>query len=307
VQKYIDKKKMRPGEYFVLKFGLSVIQSSSDPKEAHKKLVKVLNDSLKTFYDEYAAYLGGNLTDVYGTNDPELRLPKCAESVRKAVGQSRQPGAVKGICMLVDGYDAIPNNFLNPFREPKIALENTALERTFRSFWVMVKSLCTAGLIKKAFITGISPVSLSSLGSAFDVARNLSFHRDLAGLCGLTFSDLENALDAIYHGAESSSRFLAEMSKSYDGYHFCKDQAVETVYNTETCLAYLQCHVEQITPVIKDTKTSEGAEQFLRIVAATASVVRDFDKGLVWEPKGQFAPLGYDRFNSELTLRELVC
>ena len=103
----------------------------------------------------------------------------------------------------------------------------------------MVKLLCSQE-IRKVFITGISPLSLSGIGSAFNVARNLSFHQDLAGLCGLTSSDLEAALKEI----GEDDKHLSEMTKCFNGYHFCSMKRVETFYNTETCLAYLQSVVD---------------------------------------------------------------
>src|SRR5436305_7876138 len=73
----------------------------------------------------------------------------------------------------------------------------------------MVKLLCSQE-IRKVFITGISPLSLSGVGSAFNVARNLSFHQDLAGLCGLTSSDLQAVLKVI----GQDQKHLSEMTKS---------------------------------------------------------------------------------------------
>jgi len=38
---------------------------------------------------------------------------------------------------------------------------------------------------------------LTNIGSAFNVSRNLSFDKSLAGLCGLTHSELENVLKKV--------------------------------------------------------------------------------------------------------------
>jgi hypothetical protein len=257
--------------------------------------------------------LGGNFTDLcqnIDSNEPNLNLRRCAESVRDAIGQDERLAGIEGIYVLVDEYDAFPNNYLEPPKTvggPKIAWEDTAVARTFKSFWATIKSLGAAGIIRRIFITGISPLSLSNLGSAFNWARNLSFDRDLAGLCGLTYSDLEDALMGIYKDPEAYNGFLSEMTKFFNGYHFCKDGTVETVYNTETCLAYLQCLIERVTPETQDPQNSEVSEQFLRRFAASAPVIRDFEKALECDEKGSFTPLEYSRFKPEFTLRDLVC
>src|SRR5947209_7413551 len=218
----MDERKAIPGQYFVLKFDFSEINPSPDLTEAHEILVKFLNSSLETFYRRYTAYLDGNFTDLRDSKQPNLSLRRCAESVRYAIEQDERLDGIEGIYVLVDEYDAFPNNYLEPPKTvggpktvegTKIAWEDTAVGRIFRSFWATIKALCAEGIIKRTFFTGISPLSLSSLGSAFNVARNVSFHRDLAGLCGLTYSDLEDALKRIYKDTEVYNGFLSEMTK----------------------------------------------------------------------------------------------
>jgi len=142
--------------------------------------------------------------------------------------------------LLVDEYDTFSNDYLDPYKTT--TWEGTAVEQTFKSFWSTVKSLLgpTAG-IARAFITGISPLSLTDIGSGFNVARNLSLDQDVSGLCGLTRTDVEAALKKICGSdINAYNHHLAVMTKLYNGYHFCDEKTVETVYNTETCLHYLQ-------------------------------------------------------------------
>ena len=319
MQKDIDERKARkekyvePGQYFVLKFDFSQINPHPDLTEANETLIKFLNCSLETFYGRYTAYLGGNFTELCQGIDskrPNLSLEECCRSVQRAIKNDEQLAGIEGIYVLVDEYDAFPNNYLDPPKtagEPKIAWEDTAVGRTFKYFWATIKSLGAEGIIRRIFITGISPLSLSTLGSAFNVTRNVSFHRDLAGLCGLTYSDLEGALMGIYKDREACYDFLSEMTKFFNGYHFCKGKTVETVYNTETCLAYLQRRIKGKTPETRDPQNSEVSEQFLRRFAASSPVIGDFEKALECDEKGSFTPLEYVRFRPQFTLRDLVC
>jgi hypothetical protein len=167
-----------------------------------------------------------------------------------------------------------------------------------------VKFLCSEG-IKKVFITGISPLSLSSLGSAFNLSRNVSFHQNLAGLCGLTRSDLEVVLEEICRG--EACDHLSIMTKSFNGYHFCGYKTVGTVYNTETCLAYLQSIVDKGGAKAGNPQNSEVSEQFLKRFATLAPLIRDFEKALECDEKGDFVPLKYDEVDDEFTLEDLVC
>jgi Predicted AAA-ATPase len=244
-------KKYKPGQYFVLRFDFSTIQASPDLAEANENLIVALNSSFQKFYKTYAAYLGEDFTSLCGNIDskrPSESLRNCNELVQAALSReedNEELDDVRGIYLLVDEYDAFTNNYLETpnMAEPhKTTLDSTAVEYTFRSFWSTVKSLCSQK-IERVFITGISPLSLSGIGSGFNVARNLSFHPHLAGLCGLTSSDLETVLEEICKD-DKHDKHLSEMTKSFNGYHFCRNKTVETVYNTETCLAYLQSIVD---------------------------------------------------------------
>ena len=317
-------KKYNPGRYFVLKFDFSPIQASPDLAEANRNLIKSLNFSFEDFYETYATYLDDDAASLCGnidSEDPSISLRKCNRLVQRALSRARkqeneQLAGVQGIYLLVDEYDAFTNNYLQPpnigIGEPhKITWDGTAVGETFRSFWSIVKLLYTQG-IQRVFITGISPLSLSGVGSAFNIARNLSFHQDLAGLCGLTSSDLEAALKEIgeddKHDEDAKpDKHLSEMTKCFHGYHFCRKKRVETVYNTETCLAYLQSIVDGGDEETQDPPNSEVASKFLEKFATSASVIADFEKALEYDKNGDFVPLEYDRLKTEITLRELVC
>ena len=72
-------------------------------------------------------------------------------------------------------------------------------------------------------------------------------------------------------------------------------------------MAYLQCLIEKVKPETQDPENSEVSEQFLRKFAASAPVIGDFEEALKCDEKGSFAPIAYDRFKTEFTLRDLVC
>ena len=313
MQKDIDERKVKPGQYFVLKFDFSGINPNPDLTKADEELIKILNSSIKLFYEEYTAYLGGNSEALYqgiDSEDPNISLAECAQSVGHAIKNDEQLAGIEGIYVLVDEYDAFPIHYLELQQtagEPKIAWEGTAVGSTFKSFWATVKSFCCHGCIRRVFITGISPLSLSSVGSSFNILSNVSFDRDLSGLCGLTISDVEDALKKICKEPEERDLVLWEMIESFNGYHFCNEEIVKSVFNTETCLAYLQCLIQGKTPDVEDPENSEISEHFLRVLASSAPVIADFEKATKLDKNDDYTPLKYGNFKTQLTLRDLVC
>ena len=116
----------------------------------------------------------------------------------------------------------------------------------------MVKSLQRS--IRRMFITGISPLSLTDIGSGFNVAANISFDERAAGLCGLARTDIEAALK-ICCTNEDYQRHLSTMTKYLNGFHFCDQKKAEAIYNTDTCLSCLQViHFGSLLPSIADSR-----------------------------------------------------
>jgi len=108
------------------------------------------------------------------TEQPNLSLQRCVNSVEAAIKNDERLASIKGIYVLVDEYDAFPNSYLAQLMTTEgrsLAWEETAVGRTFKSFWSTMKSLCTHSIIRRTFITGISPLSLSSIGSGFNITE----------------------------------------------------------------------------------------------------------------------------------------
>jgi len=156
VQKDIGERKVKPGQYFVLKFDFSQVRSSPNLTEANETLIKFLNFSLEEFYETYAAYLARDLADLcqnIDSEEPNISLRRCAESVRGAIEKGGRLAGIEGIYVLVDEYDAFPNDYLELQQttgEPKIDWEGTAVGFTFKSFWFTVN--ITAQLAKPAYL-----------------------------------------------------------------------------------------------------------------------------------------------------------
>lgn len=148
---------------------------------------------------------------------------------------------------MVDEYDAFSNEYMDPHRPE--AWNGTPTESLIKGFWAAVKAAKKLKHgIKKIFITGVSPLSLVDNTSGFNISRNMSFKKELAGFCGLTRADITAALDKICQDEGMTegeirgevAKHLTELTKYANGYHFCDYGQVEPVFNTNTCLGYLE-------------------------------------------------------------------
>jgi hypothetical protein len=291
-----------------LKFDFSLGDRGSNFEEAALFLKNSINRSLRTFYRTYSTYLGEDAKKLSRDIVPETpvdNLVNCVELVQQVLSNSRnkQLADVQGIYLLVDEYDTVTNYFLEPY---STAYKDNAIDRVFTSFWSAVKSqLSVENGISKAFITGIAPLSLSGVNSGFNVATNLSSDDDVAGLCGLTHADMEAALEKLCGSdIDAYKKHLQETTTYLNGYHFCNEKTLETIYNTETCLAYLQRLMQGKKPQTQDPANSEVSQQFLRFATSSAAV-SDFETSLKHDEKGDFMPIEYDRLKQDFTLEDL--
>lgn len=68
---------------------------------------------------------------------------------------------------------------------------------------------------------------------------------------------------------------LLEMKQFFNGYHFCMNEKVESVFNTETCLEYLQRIAEKMKPNTENSQNSEVSPIFLNMFATSAPVIAE--------------------------------
>lgn len=134
---------------------------------------------------------------------------------------------------MIDEYDVFSNSYINSNTTNWIANYPAGF---LEGFYATVKRSVGHLMIKKIFITGVSPVDLTN---DFNVEKDVSFRDTLSGLCGLNRDDVKAAL-RILPDVDSVDEELSHLTAFVNGYHFCYYNKVDTVFNTTTCLEYLQ-------------------------------------------------------------------
>ena len=69
---------------------------------------------------------------------------------------------------------------------------------------------------------------------------NISFSPEISTICGLAQSDVLAALRVVCNNEEEVQKHLRELERHANGYHFCQEQSVDTVFNTQIALSYLE-------------------------------------------------------------------
>ncbi|MCI5638825.1 MAG: AAA family ATPase, partial [Succinivibrio sp.] len=109
-----------------------------------------------------------------------------------------------------------------------------------KDFYKTIKTF-TNTVVAKTFITGVSSVSLDSLTSGFNIAKNVTCHPKLNEFAGFTKDELIGLIEKLVDtkALNTTAEALAEnMRKAYNGYAFSQI-AKNTLFNASMCLNYI--------------------------------------------------------------------
>ena len=140
--------------------------------------------------------------------------------------------------VIIDEYDNFANEILSKNRD--LFKEITNANGFLKAFYKAIKKHTTK-VIAKTFITGVSSVSLDSLTSGFNIAKNVTCHPKLNEFAGFTKDELIGLIEKLVDtkALNSTADAIAEnMRKAYNGYAFNR-KAKNTLFNSSMCLNYL--------------------------------------------------------------------
>ena len=140
--------------------------------------------------------------------------------------------------VMIDEYDNFANEILS--KDLELFLKITSKDGFLKTFYATIKSL-TTDTVAKTFITGVSSVSLDSLTSGFNIARNVTDRACFNEYAGFTEDELVILIPKLVDVEKLGvppKEIISRMKPVYDGYCFSAE-ADKTVYNSSMCLYYL--------------------------------------------------------------------
>ena len=144
----------------------------------------------------------------------------------------------KNLYILIDEYDNFANDVLSNNRD--LFKTITQSNGFLKDFYKTIKTF-TNTVVAKTFITGVSSVSLDSLTSGFNIAKNVTCHPRLNEFAGFTKDELIGLIEKLVDtkSLNTTAEALAEnMRKAYNGYAFSQI-AKNTLFNASMCLNYI--------------------------------------------------------------------
>jgi len=132
-------------------------------------------------------------------------------------------GVVKddSIYLLIDEYDQFANAILA--HKMKDFLQIVSKGGFVRSFYEVLKGATQTGVVQKMFITGVTPITLDSLSSGFNIVSNISNEESFNAMAGFTEKEVSHSLEeTIFKKCPKIDReeLLEKIKTWYNGYLF---------------------------------------------------------------------------------------
>jgi len=135
------------------------------------------------------------------------------------------------IYLLIDEYDQFANAILAHSMEEFLKIIGKG--GFVRSFYEVLKGATQTGTVQKMFITGVTPITLDSLSSGFNIVSNISQDKEFNSMAGFTQDEVDYSLEeSIFKRCDiDKDELLSKVKTWYNGYLF-NSKANKRVYNS---------------------------------------------------------------------------
>ncbi len=136
--------------------------------------------------------------------------------------------------IIIDEYDNFTNAILEGNGDKfKGILGNSGF---VKSFYAVIKEYVGLGVVDRVFITGVCPITLDSMTTGFNIAKDISRDLEFHSMIGLTHEEVKELIQDI--DKDRQEEIYQLMVNNYDGYLFHKDSPSRT-FNATLVMYFL--------------------------------------------------------------------
>jgi hypothetical protein len=273
---YIGQKPTKlANSYMILRFEFSRIDTATH-ESTYKGFLENVIYGVNTFLSAYSDFFTQEQYD-------KIQNVKSPEAVLKTLfAFIRQNKISQKIYLLIDEYDHFANELLSVhFKRFKKDVSHTGF---VRKFYECLKAATSEGIIDRIFITGVSPLTMDSLTSGFNIGDNISLNPIFHDLMGFTHAETKAILIKSAIPEEKIANMMSDLTEWYDGYLFTED-VDEPLFNPDMLLYFLKEYsIKKCLKVLNVFKTAGEEELLFELI----------DKGYIDFHLTHIYNLGYD-------------
>jgi len=228
----------RRNSYFVLKWDFSSVSPQGDAETIKENLHGHINVQIRNFCLRYKDHL---------TAEVMIHPHNAALSLESLVAVTQDAG--HPLYLLIDEYDNFANEVMMSRQRGARDRYEALLygEGALKSLFKTVKAAAAGMGLERVFITGVSPVAMSDVSSAYNVAENISSDLEFNDLCGFREAEVVAIVQRVVNACglpeEEANKALEMMRVFYDGYRFSAE-VEERIYNPTLAIYFLK-HFQQ--------------------------------------------------------------
>ena len=208
----------RANSYAVLKFEFSRIDTST-PEQTQKGFLQNVLAGVRDFEQRYDK-----------TRQDYTDYDNPADVLKAFFVTHRE----KKIYLLIDEYDHFANEILS-FHFDHFS-DIISRNGFVRKFYEAIKTATGDGILDRLFVTGVTPITLDSLTSGFNIAQNLSTRKATNEMMGFTEKEVVDLMEAMgSFGQMKRDIAITYLRQWYNGYLF-HARAPSRVYNPDMVL-----------------------------------------------------------------------
>lgn len=227
-QTYIGKNPTgEKSSYYILKFNFTGL--NTDTKEGlENTFIRTIKESFDNFISDYDLDINyiqeGTAASIFENFLSNVR--------RKVEGN---------LYVIIDEYDHFANELLSFKTE---LFSNIVSKTGFVRKWYEVLKKGTESNVKRIFATGVSPITLDSLTSGFNIGDNITRHKAFNEMMGFTEEEVRYIIHETCEQEvtpKEEEELLEVLKRSYNGYLF-SERASTRLFNSDMILYYLKSY-----------------------------------------------------------------
>lgn len=226
---YIGKNSTKDrNSYHILKFNFTGL--NTDTKETlEETFVRTIKVSFNNFISEY------NLNVKYLQEGTAASIFE--DFLSKITNEIKNP-----VYVIIDEYD----HFANELLSFQISLFSEIISKTgFVRKWYEVLKKGSESIVKRIFATGVSPITLDSFTSGFNIGDDITLHEDFNEMMGFTDEEIRKLVlhtSNIKVSDDKMEDLIQILRRNYNGYLFSEDCETR-LFNSDMILYYLKSYV----------------------------------------------------------------
>ena len=272
-------------QYILLFFNFSVIDVGGSVAQIESSFRRHCNSTLSLLRIEYAPLLD---------EMPEILFDAPVSDNLNHLLNYVASNQLPPVYVIIDEYDNFANQLITGNRDLHYQ-ELTAANGFLKTFFKTLKAGRESGAVANVFITGVLPITIDELASAFNIATFLTLEPGFEAMLGFTQAEVDHLLDDIYreHELDPATRKEVDalIKSNYNGYHFVNPEG-EALYNSTILIYFLRYFVEyrEIPEALTDLNLKTDLSWVRRITSARPGNTEEFVGQLIRENR-----IAYDR------------